>query len=151
MKIKLIAVGTKMPKWVAEGYNEYIKRLDFAFDLCEISLNTRHNDLKKLMQKESQQMLAQITPQTHVIACDLSGKPWSTEQLAKQLDHWKTEKPDIALLIGGPEGLSQDCLSRANQTWCLSNLTLPHPLVRIVVAEQIYRASMILKNHPYHK
>jgi 23S rRNA (pseudouridine1915-N3)-methyltransferase len=86
-----------------------------------------------------------------VITLDVKGKPWSTEQLSQQLDSWMMSGRDVSLLVGGPEGLSPACLQRAEQSWSLSPLTFPHPLVRIVVAEQLFRAWSILTNHPYHR
>jgi len=82
---------------------------------------------------------------------DVKGRPWSTEELAKEMDSWRHDGRDVALLVGGPEGLAPECLKSAEQRWSLSNMTLPHPLVRIVVAEQLYRAWSILHNHPYHR
>ncbi|WP_163835461.1 23S rRNA (pseudouridine(1915)-N(3))-methyltransferase RlmH [Spartinivicinus ruber] len=155
MRVRLIAVGTKMPSWVDAGYNEYAKRLpsDCKLECCEISLGkrTKGSDLKRAQKKEGEQMLSAIASNDKVIALDLTGKPWSTEQLADQLSGWRLEGRNIALLVGGPEGLSPECLAKAEQKWCLSPLTLPHPLVRVLVAEQLYRAWSILQNHPYHR
>jgi len=86
-----------------------------------------------------------------VIALDVLGKSWSTEQLSGQLDQWLASGQDIVLLVGGPEGLSKACLQRADQKWSLSALTFPHPLVRVILAEQLFRAWSILSNHPYHR
>jgi 23S rRNA (pseudouridine1915-N3)-methyltransferase len=105
----------------------------------------------KAIAAEGEAMLAAINPQQHVIALDLSGKSWSTEQLSQQVNNWQMEGQDVCLLIGGPDGLSPACLQRANQRWSLSDLTLPHPLVRILLAEQLYRSWSLLNNHPYHK
>lgn len=155
MRVRLIAVGTKMPSWVDAGYNEYAKRLplDCKVECCEIPLGkrTKGSDLKRAQKKEGEQMLAAIASSDKVIALDLTGKPWSTEQLADQLSSWRLGGQNVALLVGGPEGLAPECLARAEQKWCLSPLTLPHPLVRVLVAEQLYRAWSILQNHPYHR
>ena len=96
-------------------------------------------------------MLAAIKPNHHVIALDVKGKLWSTEQLAEQLEHWHQDGRNIDLLIGGPEGLAPACLMQAQTTWSLSPLTFPHIIVRLIVAEQIYRAWSIMQNHPYHR
>jgi len=155
MKINLIAVGTKMPAWVQEGFNEYIKRLpaEFHFNLMEIPAikRTKNTNPAKIMQQEGQLILSAIPKNQHIIALDKGGKNWTTEQLAQQLKSWQTEGRDISLLIGGPEGLSKDCLAQTETRWSLSNLTFPHPLVRIIFAEQLYRAWTILSNHPYHR
>lgn len=155
MKINIIAVGTKMPKWVTEGVDEYSKRLpcDFAIKVTEIPLGQRgkNADLARAIQKEGEQMLAAIGERDHVIALEVKGKPWSTEKLAQQVGDWQMSGNNIALLVGGPDGLAPSCIERANQSWSLSPLTLPHPVVRILLAEQLYRAWSILQNHPYHR
>ncbi|MCW8886309.1 MAG: 23S rRNA (pseudouridine(1915)-N(3))-methyltransferase RlmH [Motiliproteus sp.] len=155
MRIKLITVGTRMPDWVEQGYNEYAKRLpkEISLELQELALGHRGKgaDLSRAIQKEGDQMLAAIPASDKVIALDVKGKPWSTEQLAKVLAEWQMDGNNLSLLVGGPDGLDPRCLQRAERKWSLSALTLPHPLVRVVLAEQIYRAWTILKGHPYHK
>ncbi len=96
-------------------------------------------------------MQAAIPATDRVVALDLSGKEWSTPQLAQALERWLTEGRNVSLLGGGPAGLAPACLARADDRWRLSALTFPHPLVRIVLAEQIYRAWSILQHHPYHR
>lgn len=155
MRVKIIAVGTKMPRWVEEGYGDYAKRLprDFAVEVVELPLGPRGKNasIQKAISKEGEQMLAAIPPGDRVLALDVKGKPWSTEQLADKLANWRMEGDNYSLLIGGPDGLAPECLARADAKWSLSALTLPHPLVRILVIEQLYRAWTILQNHPYHK
>ena len=155
MRIKLITVGTKMPSWVEEGYAEYQKRFpkEISLQLQELSLGHRGKgaDLSRAIQKEGDLMLSAIAPKDRVIALDVKGKPWSTEQLAEQLSSWQMEGGDVSLLVGGPDGLDNRCLARADRKWSLSPLTLPHPFVRVILAEQLYRAWTILKGHPYHK
>ncbi len=96
-------------------------------------------------------MLKAIPAGGHVVALDVDGCQWSTEGLAEMLAKWMAMGKDIALLIGGPEGLAPECRAAAKQTWGLSKLTFPHPLVRIIVIEQLYRAWSLLRNHPYHR
>ena len=155
MKIKLLAVGTKMPSWVTQGYDEYARRMpsDMQLQLQELGLGFRWKsaDLKRAIAKEGEQMLAAIPAQDYVIALDVLGNPWSTQQLAKQCGDWRMSGRNVTLLVGGPDGLDPACVARADQRWSLSPLTLPHPLVRVVLAEQIYRAWSLLNNHPYHK
>lgn len=155
MKIHLIAVGEKMPRWVQEGYLEYSKRLprECGLHLVETPLGHRgkNADIARLVRAEGKQMLAAIPSGCRVIALDVQGKPWSTEKLSSQLNNWMGSGGDIALLVGGPDGLAADCLAQAQLKWSLSPLTLPHPLVRVLVAEQLYRAWSILRNHPYHR
>lgn len=155
MKIKILAVGAKMPQWVMAGVDEYTKRMPPHYQVIfqEIPLGKRAKgmDLKKAIVQESKAILSAIGEQDKVIALDVLGKQWSTEQLADELLEWEQSGQSVCLLIGGPDGLSQDCLQRAEKKWSLSKLTLPHPLVRVVLAEQLYRAWSINANHPYHR
>lgn len=155
MRIRLICVGTKMPAWVTTGYQEYAKRLpaDLKLELLEIAPGHRGKgaDVKRAIEKESKQILAALGKDEHVVALDVEGKRWNTEQLAKTLSDWQMGGQNVALLIGGPDGLSAECLALARQRWSLSDLTFPHPLVRVILSEQIYRAWSLLNNHPYHR
>jgi 23S rRNA (pseudouridine1915-N3)-methyltransferase len=155
MRIRLIAVGSKMPKWVTEGYDEYSKRLpkDFALELVEIPMSPRgkNTDIAKAIRKEGDAMLEAIPSTDKVIAMEVLGKEWSTGQLADQTEQWRMDGYNVSLLVGGPDGLDPRCTARADQVWSLSRLTLPHPMVRIILAEQIYRAWTLMNNHPYHR
>lgn len=155
MRIRIIALGTKMPAWVEAGYEEYAKRLprDWAVEMLALPLASRGKSTSAaaVMEKEADSMLAAIGKGDKVVALEVNGRPWSTEQLAQQLDDWRMTGANYSLLIGGPDGLAQRCRDRADLQWSLSPLTLPHPLVRIVVIEQLYRAYSLLHNHPYHK
>jgi len=155
MKIKLLAVGTKMPSWVNEGFNEYSKRMprDMMLELVELPMGLRgkNADIQRAVQKESDAILAQIDKQDFVVALEVKGHNWSTEKLAKNMENWQMSGQNLVLLVGGPDGLSDACRARANQQWSLSALTLPHPIVRVVLAEQIYRAWTVTQNHPYHR
>lgn len=153
MRIRLLAVGTRMPGWVSAGYDDYTRRMPRScrLELVEIAPGKRQRGAERALADESKAMLDRIDRDDAVIALDVQGKPWSTEQLADNLHDWLADGRDRALLIGGPDGLAPECLHRAEQRWSLSPLTLPHPLVRIVVAEQLYRANSLLNNHPYHR
>jgi 23S rRNA (pseudouridine1915-N3)-methyltransferase len=155
MIIRLIAVGNKMPAWVTEGYQEYAKRFPASctLELIEIppEKRTKTSDIKRLKQREGEKILAVINPSHRILALEVSGKSWSTEQLSQHLTAWHQDGRNSDLLIGGPDGLSAECLQKAEIKWSLSPLTLPHPLVRIVVAEQLYRAITIMQGHPYHR
>lgn len=155
MQISLIAVGQKMPAWVKQGYEEYARRMppECQLQLLEIPLAKRSKagDVSRMINKEGEQMLAAIKKDSLLVAMEVSGQAWSTPQLAEQLTDWMQSGRNVALLVGGPEGLAPACQKKADLKWSLSRLTLPHPLVRIVIAEQLYRAVSILKNHPYHK
>jgi len=155
MRINLIAVGTRMPSWVEAGVDEYRKRLppELALNIREIPLGKRgkNADIARAIAQEGEAMLAAIGARDRVVALEVKGKAWSTEQLAQQLSAWQMGGDDVALLVGGPDGLAPNCQARANERWSLSPLTLPHPLVRVLLAEQLYRAWTINNNHPYHR
>ena len=155
MKINLVAVGKRMPAWVTDAYQEYAKRMpkQYALHLIEIPLGkrTKQSELQKLIRVESRAMLSAIPNNSYVIALDVLGMSLSTENLSEQLQRFSLAGQDITLLIGGPEGLTDECLERANARWSLSKLTLPHPLVRVLLAEQLYRAYTLLTGHPYHR
>jgi len=155
MLIDLISVGQKMPAWVDSGYQEYARRMpkECRLQLTEIAAGKRgkNADIERITRDEGERMLKVLPKKTQVCVLDVKGKPWSTEQLARQLSSWMQDGRDMALLVGGPEGLADSCLQRADIKWSLSSLTFPHPLVRIIVAEQIYRAWSLLNNHPYHR
>ncbi len=155
MIIHVIAVGTKMPGWVTEGVNEYQRRMPAECQLKFVELplgqRVKSKNIKQAMQQEEKSILAAIPANAYVIAMEVKAKIWSTETLSEKMQDWMQSGKDIALLVGGPDGMTPACLNKANEIWSLSNLTLPHPLVRIVLAEQLYRALMIIKNHPYHK
>jgi 23S rRNA (pseudouridine1915-N3)-methyltransferase len=155
MKIHLIAVGSKMPSWVSTAYQEYAKRLprECALRLLEIPAAHRGKGAPaaKIKQQECQRIEAAIPAGAVVIALDERGDSWSTRELAARLRQWLQDGADIALLVGGADGLSPQCLERAGASWSLSPLTLPHPMVRVIVAEQLYRAWSLLQGHPYHR
>lgn len=155
MRGRLIAVGERMPSWVASGFVEYVKRLshDLPLELVETKpgLRGKGRDGARAMADEGAALLAALPRNAHVIALDGRGSAWSSEQLAAQLSNWRMAGRDLAFLIGGPDGHARDVLQRADQRWSLGPLTLPHMLVRLVVAEQLYRAATILGGHPYHR
>jgi len=155
MQIHLITIGNRMPAWVQQGYDEYAKRLPRE---CELTLKEiapgkrgKNSDVARIVRDEGDRMLAAIPQGAHVVSLDLPGKPWTTPELAQAMQRWLESGQNIALLIGGPEGLAESAKQAARESWSLSRLTFPHPLVRIVVAEQLYRAWSILQNHPYHR
>lgn len=155
MKARLIAVGENAPAWVAEGFAEYRKRLShwLPLDLVEIApgLRGKNRDIARATQDEGARVLAALPKQAHVVVLDGRGTPYTSEQLAQRLAHWRGQGRDLAFLIGGPEGHAAEVLARADERWSLGPLTLPHMLVRLVLAEQLYRAAALLANHPYHR
>ncbi|GAA4866784.1 23S rRNA (pseudouridine(1915)-N(3))-methyltransferase RlmH [Luteimonas vadosa] len=155
MKARLIAIGERPPAWVAEGFAEYQKRLShwLPLELVEIAPGVRGKgrDAARATQDEGARVLAALPKQALVIALDGRGHAWSSPQLSQRLADWRGMGRDLALLVGGPEGHAPEVLSRADETWSLGPLTLPHMLVRLVCAEQLYRAAAMLANHPYHR
>ncbi len=155
MKVHLISVGSKMPTWVQEGYREYARRLppELTLVLYEVPLAGRGKgrSLERTLAEESARMLATVPKRCRVVALDVMGKPKTTESLAEDLREWLASGQEVALLVGGPDGLHPDCLAVAQERWSLSRLTFPHPLVRVVLAEQLYRAWTVLRGHPYHR
>lgn len=155
MKIHLVAIGDKMPAWVRQGYEDYARRMppECALILTELPLARRGKkpDVARQTSDEGRRLLAAAPQNSRLIALDIGGRSWATEGLAEQLGRWLQAGQDLTLMIGGPDGLSQDVRDAAAERWSLSPLTLPHTLVRIVVAEQLYRAWTLTRNHPYHR
>ena len=155
MRAHLLAVGERMPAWVAAGFEDYRKRLahELPLDLIEIRPGARGKgrDPARAIVDEGTALLAALPRAARVIALDGRGAAWSSETLAQQLADWRMQGRDLALLIGGADGLAETVLARAERCWSLGPLTLPHMLVRVLVAEQLYRAASQLAGHPYHR
>ena len=155
MRVVLIAIGERMPAWVRAGVDEYARRLppQLRLELREVRAGrrTRGADIARVLADEGERLLAAIPAHARAVALERSGRPLATEELARELDAQRLRSQDLALLVGGPEGLAPGCLARVPERWSLSRLTLAHPLVRVVVAEQVYRAWSILNNLPYHR
>lgn len=155
MRLRILAIGTKMPDWVEASCNEYLKRLppELRIEVVELPLGKRGKgaDIQRAILREGEAMLKAIGERDQVIALEVQGKSWSTGDLAVNLQHWQGSGDNVSLLVGGPDGLAPACLARADSRWSLSALTLPHPLVRVLLAEQLYRAWSINAGHPYHR
>ena len=155
MKLNLIAVGKRMPKWVDLALTEYIKRLpkNINFNLNEIApeKRSRNRSLQELKKNEDEKINTLISSTNIVIALDEKGELISSHRLAGELQIWIDQQLDVGILIGGAEGLSDSIKNRASKIWSLSKMTLPHALARVIFIEQLYRASTILNKHPYHR
>ncbi|RVU84789.1 23S rRNA (pseudouridine(1915)-N(3))-methyltransferase RlmH [Leucothrix sargassi] len=155
MQIHLIAVGNKMPDWVKKGYEEYASRMP---PHCRIVLKEivpekagKNVNAETLQIKEAEKIRQALPPKCRIVALDGLGKIWSTEKLSERMEDWMMGGSDVALIIGGADGLTRDFIKQVDEHWSLSNLTFPHPMVRVIVAEQLYRAWTITENHPYHR
>ena len=155
MQLTVAAVGQRMPAWVQTAWKEYSRRFPrgISLELKEIPLakRSRNADLDSLRNSECKALLSAVPVGHQVVALDEKGKQWSTMELAQQLENWMQDEHGVCFLVGGPDGLSDECRNRARDVWALGRLTLPHPLVRAVLAEQLYRAWTITQNHPYHR
>ena len=159
MRVTLCAVGRRMPAWVATGADEYAKRLPahWSFEVREVK-EASGGDAGVRTAREGEALLSAVagpaakrgTP-PHVVALDERGRAHTTKALAARLEIWQGLGRDVALLVGGADGLHADVLARADERWSLSPLTFPHPLVRVILVEQLYRAQSLLAGHPYHR
>jgi len=155
MRVRVIAVGTRMPAWVSSACEDYLTRLrgGLAVVLTEIEPGVRRGSsrVQQAIAAEGRRLLGALTPQEHVVALDERGRELTTRELAGWLGARMQQGEDLAFMIGGPDGLAPEVLARSRFTLALSRLTLPHALVRVVLAEQLYRAHAILTHHPYHR
>lgn len=155
MQLIVAAVGQRMPGWVQTAWQEYARRFGrgLSLELREIPLGKRSKNanIDSLRQAEGEALLAAVPPGFRLVALDEKGKQWSTTDLAQKMENWMLEERGVCFLVGGPDGLATRCRQAAHDIWSLSRLTLPHPLVRAVLAEQLYRAWTVTQNHPYHR
>jgi len=155
MQFDLIAIGKRMPTWIDSAFCEYSKRLPTSinFNLIEITPATRskNKNLEQLKKIEEEKINAVIGSNNLIIALDEKGKMISSHSLSVQLQTWMDDQQHISILIGGADGLSLSIKNKADQIWSLSEMTLPHGLVRIIMIEQLYRAWSIINRHPYHR
>ncbi|MCX7945701.1 MAG: 23S rRNA (pseudouridine(1915)-N(3))-methyltransferase RlmH [Hydrogenophilus sp.] len=151
----VLAISDRPPRWVEEATAHYLTRLprDWPITLHQIRPEARRANLPSAVVKarETQRLLARIPPRALLIALDERGALWTTPQLAEHLTHWRAHPYPVVFAIGGPDGHSPELIARAHHTWSLSPLTLPHFLVRILLAEALYRAYTLLTGHPYHR
>ena len=155
MRIHLVAIGNRRAGWERDGYREYARRMppELSLELHEIapSKRTKRIPAERGVEDEARRLLAAVPDGARVVALDERGSAWTTLELANRIERWMRDGRALALLIGGADGLAPACIEATEHRWSLSPLTLPHRLARIVVAEQLYRASSILRRHPYHR
>ena len=155
MKIHLIAVGKKMPEWVNAGFSEFSKRMppELQVNLIEIppSVRNKATPIEKNIKEEGERIQSAIPDNSKLIVLDEKGKDFSSIALSKEMESWLPMGQDISIVIGGADGIDPVIKQQADEKRSLSSLTLPHALVRVVIAEQLYRGWSILKGHPYHR
>lgn len=155
LRLSLLTVSNRQPEWVDAATDDYAKRLRgrcmLEIKTVPLARRTASTPVERAVADEGERLLARIPPGAHVVALLERGKPWSTPELAGRLEGWMQVGVPVCFLVGGPDGLAPSCVARANERWALSNLTLPHGLVRVIVAEALYRAWSVLENHPYHR
>lgn len=155
MRIHLIAISHRRAGWEQDGFREYARRMppELSLELHEIapSKRTKRSPAERCVEDEGRRLVAAVPESARVVALDERGSRWTTLELANRIERWMHDGRDLALLVGGADGLAPACIEAAEHRWSLSPLTLPHGLARIVVAEQLYRASTIIRRHPYHR
>jgi len=155
MKLILVAVGTRMPSWVDTAFDDFTKRMprELPLQLVEIKAEPRTTGktVEAMMALEAARIEAALPPRCRRVILDERGEDLTTKALAKRLERWQDGGDDIAIVVGGPDGLDPALKASAHETMRLSSLTLPHALVRVMLAEALYRAWSLSKNHPYHR
>lgn len=155
MHIRLIAVGDRQPAWVDDAFDKYTSRFprewQFRLDAIATAKRAKNEANNRAIEAEGESLLAKLGPNEQVVLLDERGKQLTSKALAQRLSAWQADGRDLCLLIGGPDGVSAACRDRADFTWALSDLTLPHGLSRVVLAEQLYRAWSLQTGHPYHR
>jgi len=154
LKIRIVAVGTRVPDWAEQAVQDYLGRFprDFDVSVCQVRPEPRRRQpVDRILQAEAARLLEALAPAGRVVALDERGSDWTTVRLAQQIGSWRGESEHVAFLIGGPDGLADELRQSAHLQLRLSSMTLPHALARVVLVEQLYRAWSILANHPYHR
>jgi 23S rRNA (pseudouridine1915-N3)-methyltransferase len=154
VRVRVIAAGTRLPAWLATGVTDYVRRMprESPVELIEVPLErARGGGAAALSRGEGRRMLAAVAPGTYVVALLVEGRTVDSPELAAWWGKRLQDGRDLAFLIGGPDGLAPDCRRRADESLALSRLTLPHGLARLLLVEQLYRVSSLLKGHPYHR
>jgi 23S rRNA (pseudouridine1915-N3)-methyltransferase len=155
MLLRVAAIGQRMPNWVDTAWREYARRFPAnpRLELLELPMERRgrNPDIERLRSREGEALLAAVPAGAVPVTLDIDGRRWSTEDLSSSLEDWMATGRDVCFMIGGPDGLSRACLEQSETSWSLGPLTLPHPLVRVIVAEQLYRAWSIINKLPYHR
>ena len=155
MKFHIIAIESKRPSWVKSAFENYQQRFDQSIQVKWSGVKSNKNSKslykEKLINEEGTKLLNSVNENSIIISLNKEGVGWSTLKLKQKFDQWVTSTKEVSFLIGGPDGLSNNCLDSSNEIWSLSPLTFPHSIVPIIIIEQLYRVWTIEKNHPYHR
>ena len=155
MKFHIIAIESKRPLWVKSAFENYQQRFDQSIQIkwsgVKSNKNSKSLDKEKLINEEGTKLLNSVNENSIIISLNKEGVGWSTLKLKQKFDQWVTSTKEVSFLIGGPDGLSNNCLDSSNEIWSLSPLTFPHSIVPVIIIEQLYRVLTIEKNHPYHR
>ena len=155
MHIRLLAVGDRQPSWVDEAFGTYAERLPrewkFRLDIIPTVRRNKNDKSRQAMEAEGELILGKLESAEQVVLLDERGKQLSSKALAEELSRWQADGRDLCFVIGGPDGVADSCKRRADFSWSLSQLTLPHGLARVLFAEQLYRAHSLHTGHPYHR
>ena len=155
MKFHIIAIESKRPLWVKSAFENYQQRFDQSIQVKWSGIKSKKNskslDKGKLINEEGTKLLNSVNKNNIIISLNKEGIGWSTLKLKQKFDQWVTSTKEVSFLIGGPDGLSNNCLDSSNEIWSLSPLTFPHSIVPVIIIEQLYRVLTIEKNHPYHR
>ena len=153
MRLRVLALGNKMPAWVEEGVTEYARRMPLEFNLewLDIPVARRgRGTASRYLELEAEAIQARLG-NDYLVALDVQGREVSTDWIAGRFDQWQMEGQRVSIVIGGPDGLHQSILSASRERWSFGRITMPHPLARVILSEQIYRAWSIQTGHPYHR
>jgi len=155
LQLQIIAVGQKIPAWAENACADYLKRMPRELKIGVTSIASAHRkgggSIEQFKRQEASQIMKKMPRGSFSIALDERGKQWSSKEWSQQLESWMREHPRVNLIIGGPDGLTDECREACSQTIALGTMTMPHALVRVVLIEQIYRAWTLLNGHPYHR
>jgi len=153
--IRLLAVGDRQPQWVDDAFRLYSGRFPpqwkFRLDVVATAKRSKSDSAMRAIETEGELILGKLTPDERIVLLDERGKQLTSKTLAARLSDWQSDGRDLCFVIGGPDGVSERCRQRADFIWSLSDLTLPHGLARVLLAEQMYRAWSLASGHPYHR
>lgn len=155
MNLSLVSVGTGLPDWTYDAFNQYAKRFappwQCTLQEIELAKRSKNQNIQQLIEQEKRRIQKKLHPRAIIVVCDLTGKLWSSEDWYTHFQQWSMKTSQVQIVIGGPDGLSEEILTKAHHVVSLSRMTLAHPVVRVLLAEQLYRTYSRLHHLPYHR